>query len=131
MMAIFGLKTAESLRKEELKFATTTYGAVCVERGLISLMPMLLVKHSVFQVSACSFNILNQIFYTNIYIYIYYSEPIVYTDSHFGDGDGPIVYSNLDCEGYEDNLNECDKSKYGNFSCSRKKVVGIKCQEGM
>ena len=65
-----------------------------------------------------------------LYQYITISEPTVYRDSHFGDGDGPIVYSNLDCKGYEDSLSDCSKHKYGNFSCSRERVAGIKCQDG-
>ena len=59
------------------------------------------------------------------------TEPRVYTNSEFGDGGIPIIYSNLTCKGYEENLNECDKTKYGNFSCSRRKIAGIKCQDGM
>ena len=50
MMVILGLKMAQFLRKEELKYATIVYGAVFVEMGLISLMPMLPAKLLVYQV---------------------------------------------------------------------------------
>ena len=43
-MVILYLKMAQSLEREGLKYVTTTYGAVCVEMVLISLMLMLLVK---------------------------------------------------------------------------------------
>ena len=67
----------------------------------------------------------------NSMCHIYITEPTVYTDSEFGDGNVPIIYSNLECKGYEESLNECNKKNYGNFSCSRKKVAGIKCQDGI
>ena len=47
---MFDLKMVYLLRREELKFATKIYGAVCVEMGLISLMPMLPAKLLVLQV---------------------------------------------------------------------------------
>ena len=50
MTGILGLKMAQFLRKEELKFATIVYGGVCVEMGLISLMHMLPAKLLVYQV---------------------------------------------------------------------------------
>lgn len=56
-------------------------------------------------------------------------EPIVYTNSYFGDGDGAIVYSNFACRGYEGSVLECAKQEYGSFTCSRNNVVGIICQE--
>ena len=60
-----------------------------------------------------------------------YVEPTVYTNSYFGDGDLPIVYSNMECRGYENTVLECTKQEFGTFTCSRDKVVGITCQDGM
>ena len=54
----------------------------------------------------------------------------MYTNSHFGDGDGAIVYSNTSCKGYESSILACSKQEYGTFTCSRNNVVGIACQEG-
>ena len=53
------------------------------------------------------------------------TEPTVYTDSEFGDGNVPIIFSNLECKGYEESLNKCNKKNYGNFSCSRKKLLEL------
>ena len=49
----------------------------------------------------------------------------------FGDGEGPIVYSNMMCEGFERNLADCNKNMYPNIVCSRKNVVGVLCKDGM
>ena len=49
-MVILDLKMVHLLRRDELKYVTTTYGAVYVETALISLIPMLLAKPLVYQV---------------------------------------------------------------------------------
>ena len=50
IMVTFDLKMVQLLRREGLKYVTTRYGAVYVEKALISLMPMLLAKPLVYQV---------------------------------------------------------------------------------
>ena len=67
----------------------------------------------------------------NYNIIILCAEPLVYTNSIFGDGDLPVLFSNMKCRGNEDSFEECDKRMYGNFSCSRKNIAGVKCKEGM
>lgn len=57
-------------------------------------------------------------------------EPIVYKNSEFGDGDGPIVYSNIGCRGYETSLFDCPKLDNGLFTCSRNTIAGVKCVDG-
>ena len=56
-------------------------------------------------------------------------EPTVYTNSYFGAGNGPVIYSNLGCRGYETTVVDCPKSSYGSFTCSRKNIAGITCQD--
>ena len=56
-------------------------------------------------------------------------EPTVYINSHFGDGNEAIVFSNMQCGGYEGSISDCDKMNYGTFSCSRSNVVGIICSD--
>lgn len=51
------------------------------------------------------------------------------TSSQYGDGDGAIIYSNLDCKGFENDISACNKSSYGEFTCSRNNVVAIKCKD--
>ena len=58
------------------------------------------------------------------------TEPTVYTNSHYGDGDGAIVYYNTSCRGYESSIVGCSKQMYGTFTCSRNNVAGVACQEG-
>ena len=54
MMVTFDLKMVQLLRREGLKYVTTTYGAVYAEMALISLLPMLLAKPLVYQVCNCN-----------------------------------------------------------------------------
>ena len=58
-------------------------------------------------------------------------EPRLFTNSTFGDGDYPIIYSNLACGGWEDNvISECKKDTYSDFTCSRGNVAGVLCGYG-
>ena len=61
---------------------------------------------------------------------IHFSEPIVFPGSYFGDGKHPIVYSNLKCGGWENDITECGKDNYLDFSCSRSNVAGLLCGYG-
>uniref|UniRef100_A0A1X7VFB3 SRCR domain-containing protein n=1 Tax=Amphimedon queenslandica TaxID=400682 RepID=A0A1X7VFB3_AMPQE len=57
------------------------------------------------------------------------SEPIVYTDSYFGDGNKAIIYSDFNCGGSEETVTECHKKEYGSFICSHSNTVGIICRD--
>ena len=67
--------------------------------------------------------------YVPVYVNVI-TEPTVYTNSKFGDGYGPIVYSNLQCEGWEKGIIECPKYEYLQFTCSRSSVSGVLCHDG-
>ena len=56
-------------------------------------------------------------------------EPTVFINSNFGDGNEAIVYSDVQCGGYEGSLSDCVKQHYGSFHCSRSKIVGIVCRD--
>ena len=58
------------------------------------------------------------------------TEPVAYTKSYFGAGDGPIIYSQMACGGWERDISECDKADAFEFSCSRDQVVGVLCGYG-
>ena len=62
--------------------------------------------------------------------FINVTEPTVYTKSEFGDGSGPIVYSYVRCNGWEKGIDECYKSLYLQFTCSRTSVSGVLCHDG-
>ena len=54
----------------------------------------------------------------------------MFTNSTFGAGDYPIVYSNSGCGGWETTLSDCSKQQYPDFSCSRSNVAGVLCGYG-
>ena len=59
------------------------------------------------------------------------TEPYVFYNSHFGDGQYPIVYSDVNCGGWEDLLVECEFTKIPELTCSRKNTAGVLCGYGM
>ena len=63
--------------------------------------------------------------------YFHNLEPVVFTNSTFGAGIYPIVYTNFVCGGWESTLTECDKQIYPQSACSRKNVAGVLCGYGM
>ena len=63
--------------------------------------------------------------------YFHNLEPVVFTNSTFGAGIYPIVYTNIACGGWESSLTECDKQIYPQSVCSHKNVAGVLCGYGM
>ena len=67
---------------------------------------------------------------------IFYSciGPSSYYNSYFGDGDYPMVYSYVNCNGWEKNFVDCPKDEYPNFTyeqyCTRSDAIGLRCYEG-
>ena len=58
------------------------------------------------------------------------AEPTVYTNSKFGDGYGPIVYSYMQCNGWEKGITDCPKYEYLQFTCLRTSLAGVLCHDG-
>ena len=54
----------------------------------------------------------------------------MYTNSEYGEGQGPIVISNVVCEGWERSLTDCEHYNYGSFYCSHDQTIGIFCHNG-
>ena len=53
---------------------------------------------------------------------------IIYSYPKYGAGNGPVVYSNVDCFGSEKCLSECSKSVFPYTYCyGAGSVVGLKC----
>ena len=61
--------------------------------------------------------------------WILFLEPTVYNNSYFGDGDVAIVLSDLQCNGYERSIVDCNPKEFGSFECPRSAVVGVRCQD--
>ena len=65
-------------------------------------------------------------FYVSVII-----EPMAYQMSKFGGSIGPIVYSNVRCGGWENSLTECIKTNYIDLNCTRERIAGVQCLDGM
>ena len=71
------------------------------------------------------------------YIFIQYNlknlcftEPLPFLGDHFGPSSGPVVYSDVHCEGWEKNFEECRKKSHLELHCSHKTVAGVMCSDG-
>jgi deleted-in-malignant-brain-tumors protein 1 len=51
-------------------------------------------------------------------------EPVVYNGAAFGISTGPVVYSNVNCGGWENSLDECIKTSYVHLSCPGEEIAG-------
>ena len=58
------------------------------------------------------------------------TEPVSYSNSSFGAGYYPIVYSNFACGGWETDLADCGRQVYPQSNCSRDHVAGVLCGYG-
>ena len=65
--------------------------------------------------------------YCNLSLYV---DPILYYYSQFGSGYGPIVWSSVSCEGYENSILACDKQTFPSFTCYPSNVAGVLCKDG-
>ena len=49
----------------------------------------------------------------------------------FGSGNGPMMYSNISCQGYEKSLSQCSKQQYLSFTCLNNNYIAeVRCYEG-
>ena len=48
--------------------------------------------------------------------------------STFGEGTGPILFTDMQCSGSELSLLACHKSVFGVTSCTHSRDVGLKCE---
>ena len=51
--------------------------------------------------------------------------------STFGESIGPIIFSNVECGGWESSLEECLKTYYIDVSCTGDRLAGVMCVDGM
>ena len=57
-------------------------------------------------------------------------EPMAYIGSTFGEAKGPVIYSDVQCEGWQNNLRDCKKLQYENVTCPHYTVAGVMCSNG-
>ena len=50
-----------------------------------------------------------------------------YLPRGFGDGTGPIFLDDVECDGTERDLLECDRNEWGEHNCAHYEDVGIRC----
>ena len=69
-----------------------------------------------------------------VILFLFLTGPSYYYNSYFGAGDYPMVYSYVNCDGWEKNFVDCPKDEYPNFTyeqyCTRLDVIGLRCYEG-
>ena len=50
----------------------------------------------------------------------------------FDEAEGPLIYSHVSCEGWEDDIRKCKKQMYENFTClSYYMAAGVRCSNSM
>ena len=57
-------------------------------------------------------------------------EPVAFRGSYFGTGIYPIVYSNVQCGGWEESLSDCPKDTYQEVACTNNQLAGVLCGYG-
>ena len=64
----------------------------------------------------------------NRFIHVYTIGALIYINAYFGQGSGPILFSDVSCNGNEFSLEHCGFSSNPYFS-SHSSDVGVKCLE--
>lgn len=52
---------------------------------------------------------------------------VAYGGAHFGQGTGPIVYDDLNCNGSEADIRNCQHNGLGHHNCGHTEDAGVKC----
>ncbi|XP_022088748.1 deleted in malignant brain tumors 1 protein-like [Acanthaster planci] len=58
----------------------------------------------------------------------YRSASQAWRGAHFGRGSGPIFLNNVQCDGYETNIDQCDHTGWINHYCNHNSDVGVTCE---
>jgi deleted-in-malignant-brain-tumors protein 1 len=53
--------------------------------------------------------------------------PVVFHNSYFGSGYGPIGYSSIGCGGWETAIGSCSNVTFPSFACGRDRTAGVLC----
>ena len=67
-------------------------------------------------------------FKVNRFIHVYAIGALIYRNAYFGRGSGPVLFSNVNCNGNESSLESCGFSSTP-YSSSHSADVGVKCLE--
>ena len=59
-----------------------------------------------------------------------FSGAVISINSKFGDGNGPMVYTDVNCFGHEKHISECFKNEFPYFTCDRQYTVVLRCYDG-
>ncbi|XP_019854464.1 PREDICTED: scavenger receptor cysteine-rich type 1 protein M130-like isoform X2 [Amphimedon queenslandica] len=58
------------------------------------------------------------------------TEPYISTNGKYGAGNGPIFFSGVSCQGWENSFSLCGKTSYRHFTCSHNHLAGTLCTDG-
>ncbi len=62
-----------------------------------------------------------------VFIFFYFSGAEYYGNAYFGAGSGVIWLQDVDCYGYESQLEDCNHDGWGHTHCHHHEDVGVKC----
>lgn len=56
-------------------------------------------------------------------------DPTLYYNAKFGEGNGPVVWNNIACSGWESTIQSCSKQVYPSFTCPQQYTAGMTCKD--
>ena len=111
------------IEKDDLKFVLMECGDKFALLTLENHQHMLLVNNLDTVIQMVRDNIIETISFHLI-------GAIIDRSGSYGYGGQPIVYSNVDCYGHEQDLSKCSKSVFPAFYCNSKYIIGLLCYDG-
>ena len=110
--------------QEGWKFVLTVCGVECVVNTGTSIMQKLFAHNWDYHQHVSGTSIFNSVIALSDF-----SDPRPIITSTFGEGDGPIVLDNLQCNGNEDFLTDCPHNGVGIHMCTHYNDASVFCAD--
>ena len=81
-------------------------------------------------VKVCHVYYIHILCFARIHYMLYTLDPYIYYYSYYGSGYGPVVWSYVHCNGWEQDIHDCPKNVYPDLTCSSHYITGVLCKEG-
>lgn len=52
-------------------------------------------------------------------------------EAYYGEGEGPILLDNVNCEGNETSIADCESNPIGENDCTHREDAGVECEESI